>query len=74
MTTITRNIQVSSREVEKEWMTRKELAKFLGVSTQWVKKHNLSGDLPFSKFCGTAFIPLSEVRKLLKNNMVYGNI
>ena len=71
-------------DVEKVWLTRKEAAKYLGVSVDFVKQLCLGMRLPWYKVCasngtkggkrrgreGICFIKKSDLDRFVKSNKI----
>ena len=57
--------------VEKIWLSTKEVAKYLGMSTGYVHDLRKEGLLPHSMIKNTAFYLKEDVDDLLEANKVY---
>ena len=67
-------IRMSIQEVKpvvRRFLTRKDAAEYLGVSPDWIKRQNLSGNLRFSKVNGLVFIDIKDLDRLIEKNFVY---
>ena len=66
--TIRNDVAGKVREVEKVWFTRKDAAKYLGVSVSFIRR--MEASIRYSKVGGLVFIAKSELDRFIKKNDV----
>lgn len=68
--TRTVNVTAKVREVEKIWFTRREAAKYLGVSVDFIADLQQSAQLKFYKMRRTVFILKQDLDNLILKHRV----
>ena len=68
--TRTVNVTAKVREVEKIWFTRREAAKYLGVSVDFIADLQQSAQLKFYKMRRTVFILKQDLDNLILQHRV----
>ena len=68
--TRTVNVTAKVREVEKIWFTRREAAKYLGVSVDFIADLQQSAQLRFYKMRRTVFILKQDLDNLILKHRV----
>ena len=68
--TRTVNVTAKVREVEKIWFTRRDAAKYLGVSVDYIHALQQSAKLRFYKMRHTVFIAKEDLDKLILRHRV----
>lgn len=58
-------------EVSRIWLTRKDAAKYLGVSVKYIQRLNDSAQLRYSKVGGLVFIRKEDIDRLLTKGMIW---
>lgn len=72
MKTQIRDITVEPmRQVEREWFTRKDAAKYIGMSPDFIKELNLNGELRYARVNRVVFIYKKDLDDYLKSKFVW---
>lgn len=63
--------RVEAEKVSRRWMTRRDAAAYLGVSTDFIKGLNERGELGFSRVGGLVFIEVARLDRLIERGRVF---